>query len=42
MTDVQTESSKLVGSTAFQEARDQLVTLVRQASSRITGLPVIS
>lgn len=38
MTDVQTESSKLVGSTAFQEARDHLVTLVRQASSRITGV----
>ena len=38
MADLQTESSKLVGSTAFQEARDHLVTLVRQASSRITGV----
>ncbi len=38
MSDVQTESSKLVESAAFQTARDQLVTLVAQASARITGV----
>lgn len=38
MSDVQTESSKLLASSAFREARDRLVSLVEEASRQLSGV----